>query len=731
MIYSNKYNHRLIEKYYDLNKSKEINRVNNRNIKRYICVSMFPYPSGKIHMGHIRNYLINDVICRYKNILGSSKSVMYFGWDAFGLPAENAAIKNDISPYKWTMKNIKIMKSQIVKYKFLIDWNYEINTSCYDFYKWSQYFFYKLYKSGYIYIRKYLANWDPIDRTILADEQVIENKGWRSGAMIERKLVKSYFINVKKVANKLEENLRNLNWPNNVVKSQLEWIGKERFYYCNMYFKKTKIKVFFKEIYCILSKSKLVTSLRNYCSFFNISIPKYKQSVNYFKTNFSFEFGNKITKRLFIASDSNKYSKHDMFILVKRGVISKKITSRILYHKGDLALSLKKLLLDYLKIRRINRYKIRDWCISRQRTWGTPIPINRCIRCKKEYIYIREIKDIKYNSKFNRNSNKIILIKKVCRYCKSDLQKENDTLDTFFDSSWYFLMFINKNNMKLKNLKKEQYIDTYIGGSEHNILHLIYVRIFFVILKRIKIVANDTPIKNLITQGMVLTNINGKIVKMSKSLGGNIDPVEIADKYGADCVRMYTLFSGAIERDIVWNTDKINGSLRYIKRLWNFYIYRAYKIKIKKYLNTKLEKKKEEILYFYKKNRFNKVISKTMEMFKIISKDYKSGIYETTKYYFDIILALYPICPCFTSAIWKISGMEKKLGFLCVRGIKIKSVSNKKTIIYINGKKKRVVKNKKAKYYKYKYIERYKSMNIPIRKLVVKKNIINFVLDED
>ncbi|MGX7589774.1 class I tRNA ligase family protein [Candidatus Vidania fulgoroideorum] len=728
----NKYNSRIIEKYYLRNKEKEIEIIKKQNKKEYICLSMFPYPSGRLHMGHIRNYLINDVICRYKNISSNVKSVMYFGWDAFGLPAENAAIINNISPRIWTRKNIELMKLQIKKYMFLIDWKYEINTSNSCFYKWTQYFFFKLYKNRYIYKKRYLANWDPVDKTILSDEQIIKNTGWRSGARIEKKLIKSYFVDVRRITKKLEESSHSLKWPRNVIKSQLEWIGKKSFYYCNIYYKNIKIKVFFRDIYCILGENILVTSIRNYNSFFKRDIGNYKQRPTYFKTEFrfKFKFGLKVSRPLFIIKDDNKYSKYDIFILIRTGKLSRNITRRIIYKKYKMKINIKKIVLNITKIKKTYRYKIRDWCISRQRTWGTPIPISRCIYCKKEYVYKNTIVETKISKKTYRNNNTKEVTPYICKYCNKNTYRESETLDTFFDSSWYFLIYINKGNLNIKKLKHQQYMNIYIGGVEHSILHLIYVRIFFIILKRLGVINKAEPIRKLITQGMVLTIINGKRTKMSKSIGGNIDPKDLVKKYGLDCVRMYILFSGPIEKDMLWDDSKINGSLRYIKKLWSFFIYKLNKVvKIRKKESKKLEETKKEIRNFYISNRFNKVISKTMEMFKIIKRKIKIKNYSNISYYYDIILALYPICPCFTSVIWKLSGKEKQLGYIYTQ--KISNKYKRKIVkIYINGElKEKIIRERETNYYKYKYINKYKLENI--KRTIVKDGIINFLVNEN
>ncbi|MGX7458799.1 class I tRNA ligase family protein [Candidatus Vidania fulgoroideorum] len=729
----NKYNPRLIEKHYIRNKHKEIKIVKQQKRKRYICISMFPYPSGKLHMGHIRNYLINDVICRYKNISSNKKSVMYFGWDAFGLPAENAAIKNNITPSKWTRENIKIMKNQVKQYLFIIDWKYEINTSNISFYKWTQYFFFKLYKNRYIYKRKYLVNWDPIDKTTLSDEQVTKNIGWRSGIEIKKKLVESYFVSVKKISKELEENLYKLKWHRSVIQSQLKWIGKKKFYYCYMYCNNIKVKVYFEDIYYIISKVKLITSIRNYCEFFRKDIGNYKQASTYFKTKFKFrsKFGLKVSRSLFIVADDNEYSKYDIFILVGKNIV-REVIKRIIYKKSRLKVVIKEMLIGYTNIKSVNRYKIRDWCISRQRTWGTPIPIVKCIGCKKEYVYKNTVNNIKKGKLSKRETIKNSIIRKICKYCSKELYKETDTLDTFFDSSWYFLMYIKKNNIKISGIKKYKKIDIYIGGKEHNILHLIYVRIFFIILKKLEIVVKDEPIKKLITQGMVLTTIKGKKVKMSKSIGTNIDTSELANKYGVDCVRMYTLFSGPIEKDILWDSKKISGSFRYIKKLWSFFIYKAYKEKVsERVISSKLEEKKEEIGRYYNSNKYNKVISKTMEMFNIINTEYNKGNSSVIYYYFDIVLILYPICPCFTSAIWKLSGREKTKGYIYIQKLNIESKRYKTINIYINGKVKEIIKKKREyNYYKYKYIKKYKIEGILDKHVIIKRGIINFLIND-
>ncbi|MGX7576935.1 class I tRNA ligase family protein [Candidatus Vidania fulgoroideorum] len=619
MIFNLKY----IEKYGKKIQKYNIKKIINSDRKNYRCISMFPYPSGTLHIGHFRNYVINDVICRYKIIKGY-KSFFYIGWDAFGLPAEKASIENNIIPNKWIKSNIKKMKKQIKKMNLFIH-NYTINTSKYSFYKYSQKFFSIFLKKKYIYKKKGLVNWDDKDKTVLADEQVINGRGWRSKSKISKKNITMYFINVKKIKYTLYKEINNSNLPKKTLNSQINWIGKENYYYIKI----KKKKVFFKnKLFFFISKV--------------IFFPLKKKNNN----KFLIRYTNKKEKIYIEYKDCERiHFCEDIEYLKKNKKINKKF---IRYNKKKLIFFIKK---NFL-IKKKKIFKIKDWSISRQRYWGTPIPTINCKNCGT--FICKKPKKLPKNLKIKK-INPIYKFKKYyinCKKCKNLCNREFDTLDTFFDSSWYFLNYFSKNP-----IISQKKLDTYIGGSEHSILHLLYVKIFFTILKKLKITKFSNPFKKIIVHGMVLNKTIKKkktfYEKMSKSKKNGVDPTKIINIYGSDSLRMYILFMGKIQDDIKWDEKKIIGCYRFLKKIWFFYT----KININKF-NKKNNYSIKKILFFYKKKKFNNIVSELMILFKKIKQ------FNSLKILKNFLIFLNPIAPMLSNIIWVICGFEKIFGFI-------------------------------------------------------------------
>ena len=599
----------------------------NSKKPKYYILEMFPYPSGKIHMGHVRNYTIGDVSARYKRSRGFN--VLHpMGWDAFGMPAENAAIKNKIHPREWTYKNIESMKKQLMRMGLSYDWSREIKTCDKDYFVHEQKFFLELYKEGLAYKKESFVNWDPVDKTVLANEQVIEGKGWRSGAVVEQKKLSQWFLKITDFAEDLLEGLNQLeNWPKKVLSMQENWIGKSigatiKFQINNS---ENFIEVFTTRPDTIFGASFIGLSADH-----NISIDlsnDNKEISEFIKlckqtgtTNIELEKAEKIgidtgltVKHPFTEKEIPVYIAN--FILLNYGtgaifgcpahdqrdfefakkynleikqVVSKNKNEDLLEAYTGMGKMINSDFLDGLEIEAAKKtvidnlknknqadysikYKLRDWGISRQRYWGAPIPI---LYSSNETVIPVDYKDLPIELPdevdFNQVGNPL---EKHPTWKHADNKKNNesliretDTFDTFFESSWYFARFCSpkSDNMIDQQFSKWMPVDLYIGGVEHAILHLLYSRFFMHALKRLGKTEISEPFKKLVTQGMVLKDG----AKMSKSLGNTVDPEDIIKKYGADSVRVFILFSAPVEKDLEWNESGIEGASRFLKRIW-------------------------------------------------------------------------------------------------------------------------------------------------------------------
>ena len=599
----------------------------NSKKPKYYILEMFPYPSGKIHMGHVRNYTIGDVSARYKRSRGFN--VLHpMGWDAFGMPAENAAIKNKIHPREWTYKNIESMKKQLMRMGLSYDWSREIKTCDKDYFVHEQKFFLELYKEGLAYKKESFVNWDPVDKTVLANEQVIEGKGWRSGAVVEQKKLSQWFLKITDFAEDLLDGLNELeNWPKKVLSMQENWIGKSigatiKFQINNS---ENFIEVFTTRPDTIFGASFIGLSADH-----NISIDlsnDNKEISEFIKlckqtgtTNIELEKAEKIgidtgltVKHPFTEKEIPVYIAN--FILLNYGtgaifgcpahdqrdfefakkynleikqVVSKNKNEDLLEAYTGMGKMINSDFLDGLEIEAAKKtvidnlknknqadysikYKLRDWGISRQRYWGAPIPI---LYSSNETVIPVDYKDLPIELPdevdFNQVGNPL---EKHPTWKHADNKKNNesliretDTFDTFFESSWYFARFCSpkSDNMIDQQFSKWMPVDLYIGGVEHAILHLLYSRFFMHALKRLGKTEISEPFKKLVTQGMVLKDG----AKMSKSLGNTVDPEDIIKKYGADSVRVFILFSAPVEKDLEWNESGIEGASRFLKRIW-------------------------------------------------------------------------------------------------------------------------------------------------------------------
>ena len=697
---------------------------------KFFALSMFPYPSGKLHMGHVRNYTIGDVISRYKRMNGFNV-LQPMGWDSFGLPAENAAITNNTAPAKWTNENINHMRSQLKQLGLSVDWDREISTCNVDYYKWEQWLFIQLYDKGLIYKKTSMVNWDPIDKTVLANEQVIDGKGWRSGAEVERREIPQYFMKITDYADELLEGLDDLDeWPEQVKTMQRNWIGKSNG--CEITFNLEKydevIKVFttrpdtlmgvsylaiapeHKISYDLSKKQKEIKEFIDECKKIGVSEaeistaekrgifsglyvkhPITEESIpvwiaNYVLINYGegavmavpahddrdFEFSKKYQLPIKQVINSVDYDESRAYVgngtLVNSGEFN-----GLSSEKSSEAISEK---LESLgKGKKRIQFRLRDWGISRQRYWGCPIPMVYCKDCgdvpvRENDLPVALPENIIMNaSEVGSPLNKMPEFYSCsCPKCGKNAKRETDTMDTFFESSWYFARyacFDQKNKMLDERVNYWLPVDYYIGGIEHAILHLLYARFFNKVLNDIGLIDTKEPFKKLLTQGMVLKDGS----KMSKSQGNTVDPQELINKYGADTARLFIMFAAPAEQSLEWSDNGIDGAHRFLKRLWNIvnsHIKKNFKVKevinkdlknIKELnfkLNATIQKVTDDL---ERRNSFNTVISSVMELLNFLNdsdKDKELPYTVRQEVLEGILLMLNPFVPHITSELWSL-----------------------------------------------------------------------------
>ena len=687
------------------------------NREKYYCLSMFPYPSGKLHMGHVRNYTIGDVISRYKR-MNNFNVFQPMGWDAFGLPAENAAIANKVSPKEWTNENIEHMKKQLVALGLGYDWSKELRTCEPSYYKWEQLIFKKFYEKGLVYRKKSLVNWDPVDETVLANEQVIDGKGWRSGAQIEIKEIDQWFIKITEYAEELLNSLEEVDWPENVKTMQKNWIGKSHGAEIKFKIKDTKefLTVFSTrpdtifgasfiaispnheialdlakkdiQISDFLQKCKEVSSaeadmakaeklgidtgikaihpltnkeipvwignfvLLDYGTGVVMGVPGHDQR--------DFEFASKYSLNIIqvISNDNEEY-----LPIISEGTLINSEKYNNLSSK-DASVKITNDLTEKDLGCGLVQYRLRDWGVSRQRYWGCPIPViyeNGTPRIVDENELPVELPELP------ENSAPIPLSQNKDFYeISSDIQRETDTFDTFMDSSWYYARFTSADNNESVFDKNSSYwlpVDLYIGGIEHAILHLLYSRFFHKALRDMNMVEGNEPFKKLLTQGMVLKDG----AKMSKSKGNTVDPQSYIDKYGADTVRLYMMFTAPPEQSLEWSESSVEGASRFLKKIWNLIIERRFE-EIKEPSNFSEEEKalrrkthttlKKVTNDFEARFSFNTAIASIMELLNFIPEKFKSQeTSESEKFCLNetiiiILKMLNPIAPHISEYLW-------------------------------------------------------------------------------
>ena len=720
-----RYNIKIVEKkWQDIwSKTKIDSAKIEKNKKKFYCLEMFPYPSGKIHMGHVRNYTIGDVLARYKKLRGFN--VLHpMGWDSFGLPAENAARENKLHPKEWTKKNIETMKKQLKLLGLSLDWDREISTCDPVYYKHQQEFFLELFKKNLVYKKDTYVNWDPVEKTVLANEQVIDGKGWRSGIQVERKKLSQWFFNIKKFSQNLLDELQKLkNWPNKVKLMQKNWIGKS--FGCEINFqiyksKLKKIKVFttrpdtiFGASFIALSvdhslakkfeKNKEFISFKSDCSKmgtteealanaekigFNTNLfavhPFYpKNKIPIYIANFVLmDYG---TGAIFgcPAHDqrdldfANKYKLKVLPVVRPKDIEPKKFFIKNKAYTED-GILFNSYFLDNLTVNQAIEkiikvitkkklgtkkitFRLKDWGVSRQRYWGCPIPIvynkkGDAIPVKKKDLPVLLPDDVDLNASGNP-LEKHLTWKNTKLSSGEKVVRETDTLDTFVDSSWYFLRFCSPKNKdygyNLNEIKYWMPVDQYIGGVEHAILHLLYSRFFMRALAfNNKKFSYIEPFTSLFTQGMVChetyksennkwlypeeieKNSEGNLISkkdrkkvvvgpsesMSKSKKNVVDPEEMINVYGADSIRWFMLSDSPPERDVQWSVEGVSAAFKFIQKLWKLNNEILVKVdSVPKSGDAELQKAVNKTVYNVTKNldnfQYNVVIANMHEIY--------------------------------------------------------------------------------------------------------------------
>ena len=826
-------------------KEKSFSAKVDRNKKKFYCLEMFPYPSGKIHMGHVRNYTIGDVLARYKSLQGYN--VLHpMGWDSFGMPAENAARQNNLDPKTWTESNIAKMKTQLKRLGLSIDWDREISTCSPDYFKHQQQFFLELYDKGLVYRKEEYVNWDPVDQTVLANEQVIEGKGWRSGAIVERKKLSQWFFNIKKFSENLLENLNTLDkWPNKVKVMQKNWIGKS--FGCEVSFKIESEKNI-SEIKCFTTRPDTLFGL----SFLALSVDH--PLANYYDKNEEFiDFKKKCsttgTTEESIANAEKIGFKTDLiavnplnenvkvpvyfanFVLMDYGLgavfgcpahdqrdldFAKKYSLKIntvvtpdldnlnfqvideaytgpgyIFNSSflnglkcpdeSIEKTIKHLEEKKLGKKKIN-FRLKDWGISRQRYWGCPIPIiydenNNPTKIPNEMLPVElpviDKLDPSGNPLDKANDWKNISIN------NKKYTRETDTLDTFVDSSWYFLRFCSPQNSEygfdFDDVNYWMPVDQYIGGVEHAILHLLYSRFFMQALsfdnEKFNILE---PFEGLFTQGMVchetykdhennwvspeeIETINGKKYlindrskeikvgpseSMSKSKKNTIDPEKIISNYGADSVRLFILSDSPPEKDVQWSEEGIISSFKFIQKLWNLNLKFTKQIEqnysddddqeLDKYTNIFLKKITDNLDNF----NYNKMVANLYEMYSFLFKQIDKKYTKKTllNNFEKILIAINPIVPHFSNECMNLLNLEK---MNWPKYDESQLIENKvRIVIQINGKKRGLIEtdrdNSEQDLTKIintdKTLKKYLDNQTIKRKIFIKNKLINIII---
>ncbi|MBW2963504.1 leucine--tRNA ligase [Candidatus Woesearchaeota archaeon] len=699
--------------------------------KKFYCLEMYPYPSATLHMGHLRNYSIGDALARYKRM--NNFNVLYpMGYDAFGLPAENAAIKHGTDPEKWTLTNMASIKKQQQAMGLSYDWTREIASLNPDYYKWNQWIFLQFFKKGLAYKKKSPVNWCPSCHTVLANEQVIDGKCWRCHHEVEIKELEQWFFKITQYAEELLNDIDKLeHWPERVKTMQKNWIGKsqgllftapvkgmdleigsfnthfeafcadtfvviapdhpllpnllkgipnkqEIFDFCKKIIKKRKEQGFEEEkesegiftgryIEDPISKTDLPLWVSSYAlADYGTGIVKCSC---HDKRDFKFakKYGIRLKPVLFPKDPELRKKVENLEICytdMKEGILTEPVE-----FKGKTSGDLRQAIVDYCVkkgyAKEQTNYKLKDWLISRQRYWGTPIPIINCEQCGPQPVPEKDLpvllpKDVQ----FTGEGNPLLTSKSFtakCPKCKLKCKRETDTMDTFVDSSWYFLRYCSPKETKLpftkKNVEYWMPVDQYIGGIEHAIMHLLYARFFTKALRDLKLHNFDEPFQRLLCQGMVLKGG----AKMSKSLGNVVDPATIMNKYGADTARLFILFAALPEKELEWSDQGVEGSFRFLNKVYSLFdnieFQKQKELSSKdKHLIGKQHQTIKKVTEHINKFEFSLALGALMEFTRSLH-NYKSAqqinqeVYQTALENLTLLLA--PFVPHLAEELWE------------------------------------------------------------------------------
>jgi len=818
-------------------------QTNKQKGKKFYCLEMFPYPSGKIHMGHVRNYTIGDVLSRHKTMCGYN--VLHpMGWDSFGLPAENAAKQNNLDPKEWTKNNIQHMKSQLNLLGLSIDWNKEISTCSVDYYKHQQKIFLDLYDKGLVYRKESYVNWDPIDETVLANEQVIDGKGWRSGATVERKKLNQWFFKISHFSEDLLEGLKELNnWPNKVKLMQKNWIGKStgceidfkingsqkvekikcyttrpdtlfgftflaisvdhpisKFYEDNHEFKKFKkecsktgtteesianaTKIGFKTE--LLAENPLNTKEKVPVYFANFVLMDYGFGAVFgcpAHDQRDFDFAKKYNLKIKTVvrpeNENDGYTVKNEAYSGTGVLINSEFLNNLKVPSESIPRTIEYLEKNNLGKKKIN-YRLKDWGVSRQRYWGCPIPIayddnGNIIKIPEDQLPVA----LPENININTNGNPLNYQQEWKRVMINGKEyfRETDTLDTFVDSSWYYLRFCSTDKINkpfdIDDINYWMPVDQYIGGIEHAILHLLYSRFLMRALNLNNSEINfKEPFKSLFTQGMVchetyknennewlypeeVETENGKdffeknnpdkkvkvgpIESMSKSKKNTIDPQNMIEKYGADSVRFFILADSPPEKDVLWTDEGMISSYKFIQKFW------LLSEKIINLTNLKVEKNNQELDVFtnqviYKINqslekfRYNIIIATIHEIYSFYNKINENSE-NLEKNFKKILLLIMPVMPHLANECLEKFNFNEIIKWPAIDK-KYLQKNNVHIVIQVNGKKRGILETKKNiqeddlinEIKDKKLIIKYLDNVVMVKTIYIKDRLINFIV---
>jgi len=728
------------QKLWDEHKPFEVKADDNK--EKYYCLSMFPYPSGKLHMGHVRNYTLSEVIARYQKMQG--KNVLQpIGYDAFGLPAENAAIKHKKEPAEWTYANMEEMTAQFKRLGFAFDWSRELATCKPDYYRWEQWMFVKLFEQGLVYRKDAVVNWDPVDQTVLANEQVIDGKGWRSGAEVIRKTIPQWFLKITDYADELLESLDNMpGWPDSVKTMQRNWIGKSKGLeldfdvkgFGNVSIYTTRPDTLYGVSYMAVAPEHplALKAAQEQAAADNDELANFLKQCAKEQSNEA-AMATMDKKGMYTGFDAIHPLTGDLvpvwvanFVLMTYGTgavmavpghdqrdfeFAQKYElpiNQVIDAEGDLseaAITDKGVLINSEHFNGMHfdqafeamsqqfkdngtgrvqiNYRLRDWGVSRQRYWGCPIPIIYCDDCGAVAVPEEQLPvELPENVVFDETGGSPIkkmpeFYETTCPKCGGPAKRETDTFDTFMESSWYYARYTcpeYAGGMLSEEADHWLPVDQYIGGIEHAILHLLYARFYHKVLRDQGLVNSDEPFVNLLTQGMVLKDG----AKMSKSKGNTVDPQSLIEKYGADTVRLFSMFAAPPEQSLEWSDEGVEGAARYLNRLW-FQVYtyigsssddaqknsgdlnkeqQAMRLKI----HQTIAKVTDDIGV---RQTFNTAIAAMMELTNALTKfsdDSNAGLAIRQEGWLSVVKMISPFAPHMAQALWEAMGNE---GLLC------------------------------------------------------------------